>query len=81
VKGTLSILRAAKDCGVARVVLMSSKSAMVPNPSWPADEAIAEDDCWADVELLEKRQVCSQAAGYFHDVYIYKNVLSHCRER
>ncbi|RLN22988.1 cinnamoyl-CoA reductase 1-like isoform X1 [Panicum miliaceum] len=57
VKGTLSVLRAAKDCGVARVVLMSSKSAMVPNPSWPADEAIAEDDCWADVELLEKRQL------------------------
>ena len=57
VKGTLSVLRAAKDCGVARVVLMSSKSAMVPNPSWPADEAIAEDDCWADLELLKKRQV------------------------
>lgn len=56
-KGTLSVLRAAKDCGVARVVLMSSKSAMVPNPSWPADEAIAEDDCWADVELLKKRQI------------------------
>jgi nucleoside-diphosphate-sugar epimerase len=59
VKGTLSVLHAAKDCGVARVVLMSSKSAMVPNPSWPADKAIAEDDCWADVELLKKRQVQS----------------------
>ncbi|CAL4973353.1 unnamed protein product [Urochloa decumbens] len=57
VKGTLSVLRAAKDCGVGRVVLMSSKSAMVPNPSWPADTAIAEDDCWADVELLKKRQL------------------------
>nr|CAB3478726.1 unnamed protein product [Digitaria exilis] len=32
-------------------------SAMVPNPSWPADKAIAEDDCWADVELLKKRQI------------------------
>ncbi|CAO2177701.1 unnamed protein product [Urochloa humidicola] len=57
VKGTLSVLRAAKDCGVGRVVLMSSKSAMVPNPSWPADKAIAEDDCWADVELLKRRQI------------------------
>ncbi|RCV27950.1 hypothetical protein SETIT_5G366600v2 [Setaria italica] len=57
VKGTLSVLRAAKDCGVARVVLMSSKSAMVPNPSWPAGKAVAEDDCWADVELLKKRQL------------------------
>nr|CAB3474685.1 unnamed protein product [Digitaria exilis] len=56
-KGTLSVLRAAKDCGVERVVLMSSKSAMVPNPSRPADKAIAEDDCWADVELLKKRQI------------------------
>ncbi|WVZ68342.1 hypothetical protein U9M48_017297 [Paspalum notatum var. saurae] len=56
-KGTLSVLRAAKDCGVGRVVLMSSKSAMLPNPAWPADKAIVEDDCWADVELLKKRQL------------------------
>ncbi|XP_066310135.1 phenylacetaldehyde reductase-like [Miscanthus floridulus] len=56
-KGTLSVLRAAKDCGVHRVVLMSSKSAMLPNPAWPADKVIVEDDCWADVELLKKRQL------------------------
>uniref|UniRef100_A0A804NBH0 NAD-dependent epimerase/dehydratase domain-containing protein n=2 Tax=Zea mays TaxID=4577 RepID=A0A804NBH0_MAIZE len=56
-KGTLSVLRAAKDCGVQRVVLMSSKSAMLPNPAWPADKAMVEDDCWADVELLKRRQL------------------------
>ncbi|EES01690.2 hypothetical protein BDA96_03G369400 [Sorghum bicolor] len=56
-KGTLSVLRAAKDCGVHRVVLMSSKSAMLPNPAWPANMAMVEDDCWADLELLKKRQL------------------------
>jgi len=59
VKGTLNILRAAKDSGISRVVLMSSKAAMVPNPDWPADKVI-DDDSWADVELLSilgKRRV------------------------
>ncbi|CAD6342943.1 unnamed protein product [Miscanthus lutarioriparius] len=56
-KGTLSVLRAAKDCGVHRVVLMSSKSAMLPNPAWPADKVMVEDDCWADLELLKERQL------------------------
>jgi hypothetical protein len=56
VKGTLNVLRAAKDCGVGRVVLMSSQAAMVPNPNWPPGKVI-DDDCWADVELLKKLQV------------------------
>ena len=56
VKGTLNVLRAAKDCGVGRVVLMSSQAAMVPNPNWPAGKVI-DDDSWADVELLKKLQV------------------------
>ncbi|XP_062208642.1 phenylacetaldehyde reductase-like [Phragmites australis] len=55
-KGTLDVLRAAKDCGVGRVVLMSSKAAILPNPNWPAGK-ITEDDCWADVELLKKLQL------------------------
>ncbi|CAL4993962.1 unnamed protein product [Urochloa decumbens] len=53
VKGTLNVLRAAKDSGVGRVVLMSSKAAMVPNPDWPANKVI-DDDSWADVEILKK---------------------------
>ena len=56
VKGTLNVLRAAKDCGARRVVLMSSQAAMLPNPNWPADMVI-DEDCWADVELLKKLQV------------------------
>ncbi|CAO2197100.1 unnamed protein product [Urochloa humidicola] len=53
VKGTLGVLRAAKDCGVGRVVMVSSQTAMVPNPEWPADKVIDEDS-WADIELLKK---------------------------
>ncbi|KAF8699773.1 hypothetical protein HU200_034652 [Digitaria exilis] len=56
VKGTLNVLRAAKDSGIGRVVLMSSKAAMVPNPDWPADKVI-DDDSWADIEILKKRQL------------------------
>ncbi|PUZ54161.1 hypothetical protein GQ55_5G107800 [Panicum hallii var. hallii] len=56
VKGTLNILRAAKDCGAGRVVLMSSQAAMLPNPDWPADKVI-DEDCWADVEFLKKLQL------------------------
>ncbi|CAL4960673.1 unnamed protein product [Urochloa decumbens] len=55
VKGTLNVLRAVKDCGIDRVVLMSSQAAMLPNPDWPADKVI-DEDCWADVELLKKVQ-------------------------
>ncbi|CAN6381097.1 unnamed protein product [Urochloa humidicola] len=56
VKGTVNVLRAARDYGIGRVVLMSSKAAMFPNPDWPADKAIDEDS-WADVELLRKHQL------------------------
>ncbi|CAO2197096.1 unnamed protein product [Urochloa humidicola] len=55
VKGTLNVLRAAKDCGVSRIVLMSSQAAMVPNPEWPTDKVI-DEDCWADVDILKKVQ-------------------------
>uniref|UniRef100_A0A0E0JQI6 NAD-dependent epimerase/dehydratase domain-containing protein n=1 Tax=Oryza punctata TaxID=4537 RepID=A0A0E0JQI6_ORYPU len=56
VSGTLNVLRAAKDCGVARVVLMASQVAMLPNPEWPAGKVV-DEDCWADVELLKKKQL------------------------
>ncbi|XP_039849759.1 phenylacetaldehyde reductase-like [Panicum virgatum] len=56
VKGTLNVLRAAKDCGAGRVVLMSSQGSMLPNPDWPADKVI-DEDCWADAELLKKLQL------------------------
>ncbi|GJM92699.1 hypothetical protein PR202_ga09192 [Eleusine coracana subsp. coracana] len=53
VKGTLSVLRAAKESGVSRVVLMSSQVAIAPNPNWPADKVIDEDS-WADIEWFKK---------------------------
>uniref|UniRef100_A0ACD5W3V0 Uncharacterized protein n=1 Tax=Avena sativa TaxID=4498 RepID=A0ACD5W3V0_AVESA len=56
VDGTLNVLRAARDCSVRRVVLVSSQVAMVPNPAWPADKVIDEDS-WADVEILKKLQL------------------------
>jgi nucleoside-diphosphate-sugar epimerase len=56
VKGTLSVLRAAKDSGVGRVVLMSSQVAIAPNPNWPLDKIIDEDS-WADVEHFKKLEV------------------------
>ncbi|CAO1946449.1 unnamed protein product [Urochloa humidicola] len=56
VKGTLGVLRAAKDCGVGRVVMVSSQTALVPNPEWPADKVIDEES-WADIELLKKLQL------------------------
>jgi len=56
VEGTLGVLRAAKDCGVGRVVMVSSQTAMVPNPRWPADKVVDEDS-WADVDLLKELQL------------------------
>ncbi|CAN6371526.1 unnamed protein product [Urochloa humidicola] len=56
VKGTLNVLRAARDSGIGRVVLMSSKAAMVPNPDWPTEKVI-DDDSWANVEILRRHQL------------------------
>ncbi|GJN17301.1 hypothetical protein PR202_gb04358 [Eleusine coracana subsp. coracana] len=55
-KGALNVLRAAKDCGVSRVVMVSSQTAMVPNPNWPADKVIDEHS-WADVDLIKKHEL------------------------
>ncbi|GJM92686.1 hypothetical protein PR202_ga09178 [Eleusine coracana subsp. coracana] len=54
-KGALNDLRAAKDCGVSRVVMVSSQTAMVPNPNWPADK-VRDEESWADVELIKKHE-------------------------
>jgi len=56
VDGTLSVLRAAKDCGVKRFVMMSSQGAVCPNPNWPADKVV-DEDCWADVEIAKKLEL------------------------
>lgn len=56
VNGALNVLRAAKDSGVKRVVMVSSQTAMCPNPDWPADKVI-DDDSWADLEILKKLEL------------------------
>lgn len=57
VEGTLNVVRAAKDAGgVRRVVVTSSISAMVPNPGWPAGEVL-DERCWTDIDYCEKNGV------------------------
>jgi hypothetical protein len=57
VEGTLNVLRAAKEAGsVRRVVVTSSISAIVPSPGWPAGE-VRDERCWTDVDYCEKNGV------------------------
>ncbi|EAY92353.1 hypothetical protein OsI_14080 [Oryza sativa Indica Group] len=57
VEGTLNVLRAAKDAGgVRRVVVTSSISAIVPSPGWPAGE-VRDERCWTDLDYCEKNGV------------------------
>lgn len=57
VEGTLNVLRAAKDAGgVRRVVVTSSVSAVVPNPGWPAGEVL-DERCWTDIDYCDKNGV------------------------
>ncbi|CAN6308754.1 unnamed protein product [Urochloa humidicola] len=50
VEGTLNVLRAAKEAGgVRRVVVTSSNAAIMPSPEWPAGER-----CWTDIDYCEK---------------------------
>ncbi|MQM00824.1 hypothetical protein Taro_033572 [Colocasia esculenta] len=53
VKGTVNILRAAKECGVRRVVTTSSISAIIPSPGWPAD-VVKDEECWTEVDYCSK---------------------------
>ncbi|KAL6638135.1 hypothetical protein ACP70R_025707 [Stipagrostis hirtigluma subsp. patula] len=57
VEGTLNVLRAAKEAGgVRRVVVTSSVSAIVPNRGWPAGEVV-DERCWTDLDYCEKNGV------------------------
>ncbi|KAJ3669437.1 hypothetical protein LUZ60_011387 [Juncus effusus] len=61
VKGTLNVLRAAKEIGAKRVVITSSISAIVPSPDWPADK-VKDESCWTDVEYCKKNEVWYSAS-------------------
>ncbi|KAM0927999.1 hypothetical protein ACQ4PT_002205 [Festuca glaucescens] len=57
VEGTLNVLRAAKEAGgVRRVVVTSSVSALVPCPGWPAGEVL-DERCWTDIDYCDKNGV------------------------
>uniref|UniRef100_A0ACD5WCU6 Uncharacterized protein n=1 Tax=Avena sativa TaxID=4498 RepID=A0ACD5WCU6_AVESA len=57
VEGTLNVLRAAKEAGgVRRVVVTSSVSAVVPCPGWPAGEVL-DERCWTDIDYCDKNGV------------------------
>ncbi|CAD6207309.1 unnamed protein product [Miscanthus lutarioriparius] len=57
VEGTLNVLRAAKEAGsVRRVVVTSSSSAIMPSPGWPAGE-VRDERCWTDIDYCEKNGV------------------------
>ncbi|GJN22874.1 hypothetical protein PR202_gb10478 [Eleusine coracana subsp. coracana] len=57
IDGTLNVLRAAKEAGaVRRVVVTSSVSAVVPNRGWPAGEVV-DERCWTDIDYCEKNGV------------------------
>jgi len=57
VEGTRNVVRAAKDAGgVRRVVVTLSISAMVPSPGWPSGEVL-DERCWTDIDYCEKNGV------------------------
>ncbi|CAI9101459.1 OLC1v1038789C1 [Oldenlandia corymbosa var. corymbosa] len=55
VQGTLNVLAAAKKFNVRRVVLTSSVSAMLPNPSWPIDK-VFDETSWTDLDYCISRK-------------------------
>ncbi|KAH7681330.1 Cinnamoyl-CoA reductase protein [Dioscorea alata] len=55
VEGTVNVLEAARKVGARRVVLMSSISAMIPNPGWAKAHPgrAFDEDSWTDLDYCK----------------------------
>lgn len=56
VKGTLNVLKACAEAKVKRVVIVSSGSAVLSNPSWPKGQ-VMDENCWSDKEYCRATKV------------------------
>lgn len=65
VQGTLNVLEASRRVKARRVVLTSSISALVPNPSWPHHAAPVDESSWTDLDYCKRRQVVRVRVSVF----------------
>jgi hypothetical protein len=64
----MNVLKACSEAKVKRVVVVSSVSALMVNPSWPEGKAM-DEDCWSDVNFCRTTEVRSPSREVLqHDV-------------
>ena len=64
VAGTLNVLRACREAGVRRVVVVSSVGAVFINPKLPEGPAL-DEHCWSDEEYCRTTEVTDSDSVYF----------------
>jgi nucleoside-diphosphate-sugar epimerase len=74
VTGTSNVLKACSEAKVKRVVVVSSVSAVMVNPSWPEGKAM-DEDCWSDVEYCRTTEVRSPNHDVVTHVTPYCSVM------
>ncbi|XP_072149352.1 cinnamoyl-CoA reductase 1 [Setaria viridis] len=55
VAGTVNVLKACSEAKVKRVVVVSSLSTVLVNPTWPEGKAM-DEACWSDVEVCRNTE-------------------------